>query len=317
MTDSEDETARQMVEAARVAEAFGIGGRTTPGPASKRARGPSATSTPAPRSASPTMAGTRSPGASPPPAGPPSTRGFMPGDQRHLTAADEETLKLTEATEYKGPELPRTVFPRAGELDRLTDRQVLELLLTHGRTSESLGRKLYKFSYNGQARMFGRSSKLYESYVIAQGETLRREEKLKAISKQHESIRDDLTRLAISQDQHIAHVSPLLFTLLISLAIRYFCRKPWGDQEKGDDEVALDPYEVAYLMGGRLRTLQSVTAALLHHDHIAPVAESRSAELQAAAPLPSDSHPLEKSVYQALGKSGFGLKPAALHSARK
>jgi uncharacterized protein (TIGR04222 family) len=86
--------------------------------------------------------------------------------------------------------------------------------------------------------------------------------------------------------------------IVLAYILRWYLRKP----ALGSPDVSssLDAYEIAYLAGGNNRAVDAAIANLVQRGHLQPLIQT----LELGTALPSNSHPLERAIAQAVQKSG-------------
>ncbi len=92
--------------------------------------------------------------------------------------------------------------------------------------------------------------------------------------------------------------------------IRWWFRQPADDA--WIEDAPLDPYEVAYLKGGPVLTVNAALASLVHHGAI--VVDGAAKKLKPTSPtLEPGSHGLEHAVYRELGRADGDVKELHKH----
>ena len=88
--------------------------------------------------------------------------------------------------------------------------------------------------------------------------------------------------------------------LAVALLLRYTLRLEWGDGDMSADGQIADPYEIAFLAGGKQRVIQTATATLLQSGVLSTSRQGPRTVFVAAQPLPAHAHEVESAVHAAL-----------------
>jgi hypothetical protein len=94
--------------------------------------------------------------------------------------------------------------------------------------------------------------------------------------------------------------------IFLAYILRWYLRKP--ALHSPDISNSLDAYEIAYLAGGNNRAVDAAIASLVQRGYLQPLTET----LELGTVLPSNSHPLERAIAQAVEISG---KPSEIRQA--
>ncbi|WP_231510222.1 TIGR04222 domain-containing membrane protein [Fischerella sp. PCC 9605] len=98
----------------------------------------------------------------------------------------------------------------------------------------------------------------------------------------------------------IFYIFLAIVAMMIALIVHTYLRKTKDDLNP--DFPSLNVYETAYLAGGLQRTADTAITSLVQHGYLQPQPETRS--LNVKTPLPEDSDPLEKEIWQAVKLNG-------------
>lgn len=99
----------------------------------------------------------------------------------------------------------------------------------------------------------------------------------------------------------------LILAIVGGLQVRRMQLQP--DDMPLPTEMALDPYEMAFLAGGERRAVNAAIASLVSKDHLVPIATHH--RFVRKEPPVEVTHPLERQIYQSAGPD-LGTEPADL-----